>query len=280
VTATPTERQRRRARGKRVRRAAHAFTLIELLVVIAIIALLMAILMPALQRVRKQAWGVACQSHLKQMGLTFSMYTEDNNGYFHEEEGSDPHHSWVYAMRPFYSREPKIRSCPAVKKFYSDYVTGPFVGWGVYGEGRIPTVPDFAIRGDYGSFGLNAWVANDRVGMHENKNWRTVHIKGSFEVPVFVDCQWVDGLPEPVDSPPDYDGLLEQQWYPRAMHNFCINRHNGSVNGVFMDTSVRPIGLKELWEVPWHRQWREDRAQTATPVWPAWMRVFKDYATY
>ena len=78
------------------------FTLIELLEVIAIIALLMAILMPALQRVKSRARGVACQSNLKQMGYTFTLYTE----------GRDPHHSWVPAMRPYYSHEPKNSQLP------------------------------------------------------------------------------------------------------------------------------------------------------------------------
>jgi len=47
------------------------FTLIELLVVIAIIALLMAILMPALARVKEQARTVACLANLKQWNLIF-----------------------------------------------------------------------------------------------------------------------------------------------------------------------------------------------------------------
>ena len=63
-------------------RRLRAFTLIELLVVIAIIAILMAILMPALQRVKKQAKSVICQAHLKEWGPIWSMYCEDNRGFF------------------------------------------------------------------------------------------------------------------------------------------------------------------------------------------------------
>ncbi len=57
----------------------NGFTLIELLVVIAIIAVLMAILMPALDRVREQARGVACMSNQKTMGLAYVMYTDEND---------------------------------------------------------------------------------------------------------------------------------------------------------------------------------------------------------
>jgi prepilin-type N-terminal cleavage/methylation domain-containing protein len=57
-----------------------AFTLVELLVVIAIIALLMAILMPALNRARELGRRSVCLGNLKQLALAWIMYTDTNNG--------------------------------------------------------------------------------------------------------------------------------------------------------------------------------------------------------
>ena len=57
-----------------------AFTLIELLVVIAIIAILMAILMPALNRVKEQGKRAVCLSNLKQLTLAWILYADDNDG--------------------------------------------------------------------------------------------------------------------------------------------------------------------------------------------------------
>ncbi len=71
-------RSRSVAGGSRPR----AFTLLEVLVVVAIIALLIAILLPSLDKARHLSRRVACQSNLRQIAAAWHPYLDENNGYF------------------------------------------------------------------------------------------------------------------------------------------------------------------------------------------------------
>ena len=71
------------------------FTLIELLVVIAIIAMLLAILMPALNKVKKIAQRVVCGTNLKGLGTALIVYANDYEDDF-VIQGAGYDHPWDY----------------------------------------------------------------------------------------------------------------------------------------------------------------------------------------
>jgi prepilin-type N-terminal cleavage/methylation domain-containing protein/prepilin-type processing-associated H-X9-DG protein len=259
-------------------RKSKGFTLIELLVVIAVIALLMAILMPALQKVKKQALAVACLSNLKQWGLYMSMYTDDNDSYFQQGwwPGQDYSGTWVAVTRPYYESGEEVLCCPAAKKPLTESGEQPFAAWGIYTADQRPSFANLA-----GSYGINAWVRNppfemtvmpDRDERPTKYNWRTPHVSGANRVPLIFGEQYYAGYPLISDNPSEHD----QQTFSsdEYMQAYSVNRHGGYVNGSFMDWSARKVGLKELWRLKWHRYFETGAPQ---PTWPEWMAGFKEY---
>ncbi len=267
----------------------NGFTLIELLVVIAIIALLMAILMPALQRVKEQARGVACQSNLKQWGTIFAMYTDDNNGFFPKRTSGSGR--WINVMFDYYYRETKVRVCPMALKIanpiYPPGGTGTlgvggntFISWGKVGvTGSRPSGIDEP-AGTWGSYGINHWLyvaAQDPLyGQAAKDYWGTVNVRGGNNIPLFLDCWFWCAGPENDDTPPSYEGERFDP-HTNSMNRFCINRHQQGVNSVFLDYSARKVYLKDLWHVKWAKNFD---IKAPCPNWQTeapWMAQFKGH---
>jgi prepilin-type processing-associated H-X9-DG protein len=134
--------------------------------------------------------------------------------------------------------------------------------------------PPPRFRGSYG-FNITGW-AHTLGNVWDRRTGVETHLaKGRANIPVILDCVRWTGEHDNVKPPPPWERAGEH-------HGFCINRHNGYVNGLFLDWSVRRVGLKELWTLKW-----DEQADTAGPLtkaggvqpedWPEWMRRFKDY---
>ena len=264
------------------------FTLIELLVVISIIALLMAVLLPVLGRVRRQAKSVVCQSNLRQWGMAFTGYLADNHNQM--PIGGFPRLNrisryWLTVLRPYCGDPNGITLCPMATKRNLGKVVPGEPGWANVGSTFIAWGPTF--EGVYGSYGMNTWVCYYPESGEEyfwsSYVWKkAARNRNAARIPVLIDGIWPDGpvwLSIGNSGPPERD---EIPFSSGPMRCFSINRHDGSVNSLFMDWSVRKVGLKELWTLKWHQGFNTANPWTLAGGvqpgdWPKWMRGFKDY---
>lgn len=175
-------------RTKRETPIRRAFTLIELLVVVAVIAVLMAILMPALQRAREQGKRAVCLSNVKQFGLAWILYADENdqkivnactvpNTEGHASRDKEP--CWLYFHIDWTDEEQRIEGI-------KDGAMWPYVG-----QLKIYKCPT-GIRGEVNTYAIvdamNGPIGNARIGAPDALIIRRrTQIKRPGERMVFVD---------------------------------------------------------------------------------------------
>jgi prepilin-type N-terminal cleavage/methylation domain-containing protein/prepilin-type processing-associated H-X9-DG protein len=266
------------------------FTLIELLVVIAVIAVLMGILMPALSMARKQARSAACMSQIKQWGLIWSMYTDENDGKFPtgkmpdwqktDDGAGSPRGMWVTTLQKNIEKHPGLLLCPSAKKQNPDSGHGSFNL--AYRHGQYLSLEGEQVGGDnaseerdLASYGLNLWAysateATASGGRNPRDHWMSLSkVTLPARVPLFLDSMWKGGGPHwtksEAISPPSFNG----EWIDAGheMKHFAMKRHSGGVNCLYMDFSVRNVKVRDLWTQKWHRTYDLHKVETMPPSW-------------
>jgi len=239
---------------------------------------------------RRRAKELVCQANLCQWDSVFQGYIERNDGWLFSGAPGTAGYWWPRELDDEQKdwKRTRIWFCPEstgpVVGEDGLYNSGPsvFSAWGIYrGTGLGP-------NGIAGSYGLNGYCiipqgghpSTYEGGVPASEGWQDLRdVPNAAQVPLFVEALRFDLWPRYTDGPAVNEFAA---WSSNHMARCCINRHNGAVSCLFVDGSVRRIGLKELWTLKWHRSfetagpWTKAGGAVASD-WPAWMRGFKDY---
>jgi prepilin-type N-terminal cleavage/methylation domain-containing protein/prepilin-type processing-associated H-X9-DG protein len=242
-----------------------AFTLIELLVVVAIIALLIAMLMPSMDKARGASRMIKCQTILRQIAVASSFYSAEFHDYFLPQSvpgaipGSGPYHEWF--QMPHFQRSLSIPVPTSTRPVYNTpaglicpdarwVLNNPGTNEGKYTKPAAtpPAGQTLMYRLDltYGhnASGLPGWTYQD--GSSQAANVLRAHRHSKMRAPgarmFFMDALWSD---------PQHGGSSALQDNPRWRYYFTGENFEPTHG-----TS------STYWAIAWRHMWTPEQGIT------------------
>ena len=237
---------------------------------VGIIAMLLALLMPAFARARRQSRTLVCMSNLRQLGMAFAIHVAEHKGQTLKAEGEvfddGPLELEPLLVRDRQREDSGVMFCPEATEFGPQFQAGSYnfhLGtvdhcW------AIPTSTNPGPNPVYksSSYGMNNWVSRIRsLGYGDRYGKGEMFIdpgaKRADSVPLFGDAVYPACIPMENDPPPSDLRVPVPDGKPlpligTSMRLFCIARHGRSINIVFLDGHAETVRLEDLWRLRWN----------------------------
>lgn len=195
--------------------APRAFTLIELLVVVAIIAVLISILLPSLNRARRQARRVKCGSNIRQLMVACCMHAEEHHRGIYVATNGTGSDSLAH-IYPTYLPDPKIALCPATNNRIREYPEEGAILRASETRYRRDVLQDLAEAAEHG---------RDDTGGHSFEVWGWFDGRVKYLDGTVIDGYQVGTIPQQLGLRPEDDYYLFWAWSPDASTTHVVKRH-------------------------------------------------------